>query len=586
MTVVYKCKQCGGDVEVIEGGLTGKCIYCGTEQTLPSEDDEKVKQLLVRANDFRMSADFDRAIYTYEKVLELKESEPEAHWGLLLSKYGVEYVRDNYSYQYKPTLHRISATSIMEDPEYNATIRYANPAVANKYKQAAEEIEAVLKELLVLAANQEAYDVFISYKEADDLTRRRTDDSYLAHDLYNELTQKGYRVFFAPKSLGTGLYEPKIYAAILSAKVMIVLGTKKEYFEAVWVKNEWSRYIELIESGENKTLIPVYKYMEATDLPSKLAKYQAYDMENISFLQTLTGFIDQCVTRKQMAQAENAPKEDIYMERAKLALENANFQSAKSFYERALNENPKNADAYCGLLMSELKVKKLEDVVNAKIELNNYENFKNAFRFADSQLKAILISCEEKVSERVKNEKFAELKIRLRNVTTTSQLATLKMDIAMLNHINSKQLVDRLELISQKIKPVEAEIEKIQQEISDIERKQKQVTREKGEVKETKIARIAVCVFYFIKLFFFGGGFDYIMYEIPIGDIFMNVFLFIISFIVAVAMDKKFIVNMKKKKYVDREAELSNMLINKKAALDANKNAFSEYIREVNRLAD
>lgn len=37
---------------------------------------------------------------------------------------------------------------------------------------------------------------------------------------------------------------------------MVVIGTKPEYFKAVWVKNEWSRYLALIKNGAKKVLIP------------------------------------------------------------------------------------------------------------------------------------------------------------------------------------------------------------------------------------------------------------------------------------------------------------------------------------------
>ena len=43
---------------------------------------------------------------------------------------------------------------------------------------------------------------------------------------------------------------------------MVVIGSKLEYFNAVWVKNEWSRYLSLIRNGEKKTLIPAYKDMD------------------------------------------------------------------------------------------------------------------------------------------------------------------------------------------------------------------------------------------------------------------------------------------------------------------------------------
>lgn len=40
---------------------------------------------------------------------------------------------------------------------------------------------------------------------------------------------------------------------------MLVLGTQPKYFDAIWVKNEWSRFAELIDNGEQKVLIPILK---------------------------------------------------------------------------------------------------------------------------------------------------------------------------------------------------------------------------------------------------------------------------------------------------------------------------------------
>lgn len=478
MAVVYKCKQCGGDVETNSNGLVGRCLYCGTVQTLPKEDDEQVKQLLVRANDFRLSADFDRAIYTYEKVLEIKENEPEAHWGLLLSKYGVEYVRDNRSFQYKPTLHRISSVSIFDDADYKATLRYASLDVQYKYKRDAQEIEDVMKELLVLSVNQDSYDIFLSYKEADDITRRRTDDSFLAHDLYNELTAKGYKVFFAPKSLGVGLFEPKIYAAMLSAKIMIVLGTKAQYFDAVWVKNEWSRYIELIEKGEDKTIIPVYKFMEASELPTKLAKYQAYDMSSISFLPTLLGLIEKNNIKKIEIKNEQGSREVRFMERANIALKNGNFDEARKHFDSVLDENPKNAYAYCGKLMCDIGIRKLQDIVDAKNLLSEYDNYRNAFQFADSQLRATLISFEEKVKERKKEEKYIELKKSLSQVKTSKEITLKEIEIRGKKYKDSEKLADKIHGLNETIKKAEkskddlhAEIRGLNERIIEVQNK-------------------------------------------------------------------------------------------------------------------
>lgn len=422
MSVVYKCKECGGDVQPLENGL-GKCLYCGALQTLPKEKDDKISNLLNRANDYRLHCDFDRAIFTYEQVLDLKESEPEAHWGLFLSKYGVEYVKDSMTLTYKPTLHRISAVSVFDDADYQATIKYASPFSVTKYNQDASDIEAVMKELLVISANQEPYDVFLSYKEADDTTGQRTNDSYLAHDLYNELTGKGYKVFFAPKSLGVGLYEPKIYSAIISAKVMIVLGTKPEYFDAVWVKNEWSRFAELIDNGEQKVIVPVYKDMKAEQLPNRLAKFQAYDMASISFLPTLLSIISKFKKQKSRVKISRETKtEDVYLERGFIEIGDKHFTQAKTFFENVLNINPHNAQAYFGELMVEMHITKPEQVLTTQKYLSEYTTFKNAVKFADQQLKTTLLQYEKTVKDNVNEQRYELLLKSLSRIETEENL--------------------------------------------------------------------------------------------------------------------------------------------------------------------
>ena len=86
----------------------------------------------------------------------------------------------------------------------------------------------------------------------------QTLDSVLAQERSLALTDKGYRVFFSRITLEDKLgsaYEPYIFAALNSAKVMVVLGTRPEYFNAVWVKNEWSRYLKLMPRDREKRLV-------------------------------------------------------------------------------------------------------------------------------------------------------------------------------------------------------------------------------------------------------------------------------------------------------------------------------------------
>lgn len=465
MSVVYKCKECGGEIEPQENGL-GKCLYCGAVQTLPKDNDEKLSNLLNRANDYRMHSDFDRAIFEYERVLELNENEPEAHWGLFLSKYGVEYVKDSMTLTSKPTLHRISSVSVFDDVDYQATIKYASAITAEQYKKEAADIEAVMKELLLLSANQQPYDIFLSYKELDDTTRRRTEDSYLAHDLYNELTAQGYKVFFAPKSLGVGLYEPKIYAAIISSKVMIVLGTKPEYYNAVWVKNEWSRFAELIDHGERKILLPVFKNMEAKELPNKLAKYQAYNIDNMSFLPSLLQIISQYTDQQSHVRFnKDVSAESAYLERGFLALGDGSFAQAESFFENVLNLNPHNSQAYFGKLMVEMKVTKQVQILTSSKYLKEYKNFEKAVRFADQQLKTTLLQYEQTVQDTIDEQKYKRLIQQLSVFESEDDLLKIIKGFQnMRSYKNADEYAETLATLLQNLNKIQEEIVQLKDE--------------------------------------------------------------------------------------------------------------------------
>lgn len=113
-------------------------------------------------------------------------------------------------------------------------------------------------------------------------------------------------MFFAPKSIELGqAYEPVIFAALRSAKLMFVIGTKQEYMEATWVKNEWSRYLEFIHAGENKTLIVLYKHLNpAIDIPPDLKRLQAYNLETMGYIQDISDAVRKIIGRKENGKAE------------------------------------------------------------------------------------------------------------------------------------------------------------------------------------------------------------------------------------------------------------------------------------------
>ena len=115
---VFKCKMCGGTINFNFGDTVGVCEYCGSKQTLPRLDNDKKASMYDRANHFRRTNDFDKAINIYEQILNEDKTDAEAYWSLVLCRYGIEYVEDPSTHKRVPTVNRVQFTSIFNDDEY------------------------------------------------------------------------------------------------------------------------------------------------------------------------------------------------------------------------------------------------------------------------------------------------------------------------------------------------------------------------------------------------------------------------------------------------------------------------------------
>ncbi len=311
--MIFKCKICGGDLELQGNDGIITCQYCGTKQTLPKLESDRVVNLYDRANHLRRNNEYDKAEALYETILNENNKDAECYWSLLLCKYGVEYVKDPKTGEYIPTCNRTQNTSILSDENYKQALKYANSEQKELYKIEAEKINKIQKGILEISDKEEPFDVFICYKETDD-EGKRTQDSVIAQEIYYQLKREGYKVFFSKITLEDKIgesYEPYIFAALKSAKVMLVIGTKKEYFEATWVKNEWSRYLALIKNGEKKTLIPCFKDMDAYDLPEDFAHLQSQDMSKLGFEQDLLHGIKKILDSEEKSSKTGKSKKSI-----------------------------------------------------------------------------------------------------------------------------------------------------------------------------------------------------------------------------------------------------------------------------------
>lgn len=393
---VFTCKMCGGALNITSGSTVVTCEYCGTQQTLPRLDDERRANLYDRANHFRRNNEYDKAMNVYEQILTEDNTDAEAYWSLVLCRYGIEYVEDTFTRKRIPTVNRTQFTSVFDDDNYKSALKYADAKQRAVYEKEAQEINEIQKGILSVSQKEKPFDVFICYKETDN-NGRRTLDSVLANDLYHQLVQEGFKVFFSRITLEDKLgsaYEPYIFAALNSAKVMVVLGTKPEYFNAVWVRNEWSRFLSLIKQGQNKMLIPAYRDMNPYDLPEEFSHLQAQDMSKLGFMQDLIRGIRKIVltdpNKTTIVQENFNVNVDTLLKRVFIFLEDEDWKSADEYCEKVLDMDPENAKAYLGKLMAELHVSLQENLKDCETPFDNSNNYQKAIRYADDDLKNTL----------------------------------------------------------------------------------------------------------------------------------------------------------------------------------------------------
>ena len=410
---IIKCKMCGGDLEVVAESRVAVCEYCGTQQTVPSADNEKKLTLFGRANRLRMACEFDKAAGVYESIVVDFPEEAEAYWGLVLCKYGIEYVDDPATGKKIPTCHRSSFDSVMDDSNLDQALENADVIAQKVYREEAKQFERIRKGILEVSSSEKPYDIFICYKETDE-KGDRTLDSVMAQDIYAALTDKGYRVFFSRITLQGKLgeaYEPYIFAALNSAKVMLAVGTCYEYYNAVWVKNEWSRYLKICEADKSKHLIPCYKDLDPEDMPREFKHLQGADLGKMGAVQDILFNMEKYIPLKKetlketvvVQQSAETTKVQAMLERAFLFLEDGDWNATNEYCEKALDINPKCAEGYLGKLMVDLRVKKQEELANCAEPFDENPNYQKVIRFADDELRSTLTGIIDSINTRNEN---------------------------------------------------------------------------------------------------------------------------------------------------------------------------------------
>ena len=313
MSTQSVCNICGANYEYRNGRW--KCPACGAFKAEELSSEEAT--LLYNAAQKLRLSNFSEAEEAYSDIIEKYPRNANAYWGRLLAKYGIKYEED-FDGRKIPTCYAASIESVVADSDYLNAIEFADAETREYFELQADYIERVRKEWINKAQKEKPYDVFICYKDSDlEKGIERTSDSIEAQELYIHLTNQGYRVFYSRESLRDKVgekYEPYIFNALSTAKVMLVYGSSAEYIKSTWLKNEWHRYYKKIVAGEKhqESLIVACDGFSPSELPTILSSRQCLDAKRKTFYSDLDKCIRRIIQESPEYSAPSPKKEEAF----------------------------------------------------------------------------------------------------------------------------------------------------------------------------------------------------------------------------------------------------------------------------------
>lgn len=450
-----KCKNCSADLDLrtAKGGVL-TCPYCRSVFTLPKEKAAPKVLAFLRSGEQNLDMRrFDDAYIMYQKAAEEDPNEPEAYFGMALSKAQVQYLKDycasgkevspekedSDDFRMQPICYEISEKKFTDDQNFRKAIELATPEQQAAYREKGDEIDRIRAEFSVLKQSGLSYDCFICVKVSAEGGKGHTEDSHIALQLYHDLKDAGYRPFYSEEEMKDRVgvrYEAFILYALYSSKCMLVVCTNEDYLQTPWVKNEYTRYMKMLveEEKQRDSITIAFMNTPIEKLPGLSGKLQGINMGSYDGLQRVLKFVDRFaaekeeipeIVRKDYSATKVTKKSAIKQEIVKRKIEIVNggtlavsdqiklknaedfmsrgdFSRATRFCMEVIRENPASGEAYWLLFLAENGCREENELVYRTAEISDFRNFERALSTTSDRDKRMryYLTLADRVKER------------------------------------------------------------------------------------------------------------------------------------------------------------------------------------------
>ncbi|MCR4779543.1 MAG: hypothetical protein K5876_00460 [Ruminiclostridium sp.] len=403
------CGICGGDIKPDENGAVGSCVNCGSSGMYPKGDIKIFNRITYLRNTFK----FDAAEKLAKKLTEANPADSAAYWALMLCEYGIQYVRDGG--KRVPVCRKdISALPApKESASYKSAAANAADDVRAKYEALADTIEDTVSLTKTILAQDKSYDVFILSPEGV-----AVEDDLDGDKIYLRFTSNlNFSVFYAPellKEADAAERAAQTTFALKHSRIMLPSFRTSSNCHDGYFEYAVKIFCAELQSSKDKLVFPIFdsSAVKFQQIPECLVYCEnVFDCSEDEFMREISDKVEailkpevNAIVPEDIVTATAANKENL-IKRAYMFLEDGEFDTADSYFDKILDIDIEDSRAYIGKLLAECKLRNEEAIASLPQTVTDDKNFKKALRFASPEQKAHYEALNNAIVKRIEDER-------------------------------------------------------------------------------------------------------------------------------------------------------------------------------------
>lgn len=413
------CCICGGSVNPDETGAVGTCVGCGHSSMYPRSDHKKLNRISYLRNTFR----FDEGLKMAKELIAKEPEDSEAYLAALLCEYGIQYSREGAA-RFPICRKDISVLpNVKESEYYKKSLYYATQENQPAYEKLADSLEDSYNIAANILKQDKEYEVFVLSPEGISV-----EADLEGEKLYLRCSQNlNLNVFYAPEMLSEMDAVEKaahIVHALKHSKVLLPAFRSTDDCRSSYFEYAVNMFCAEAAKDSSKVVLPIFDShaVQFQQLPEALVwSDDVFDCSEDEFMRELSEKIEGMLKPEEAAivpdaivTATAANKENL-IKRAYMFLEDGEFETADSYFDKILDIDIEDSRAYIGKLLAECRIRNEDEIANLPQTVTDDKNFKKAIRFATPEQKARYESLNNAIIKRIEEERreVAEKRARL-----------------------------------------------------------------------------------------------------------------------------------------------------------------------------